>query len=73
MTETKLEVDFVGTAADLIPNNTLARVIHRHLTAIGLPEYDANDEEFARKIQATLSEETLLLTLPDLPQKRSSN
>lgn len=66
MTETKLEVDFVGTAADLIPNNTLARVMHRHLTAIGLPEYDANDEEFARKIQATLSEEDIATDLAGL-------
>lgn len=66
MTETKLEVDFVGTAADLIPNNTLARVMHRHLTAIGLPEYDANDEEFARKIQATLSEEDIAADLAGL-------
>lgn len=66
MTETTFETEFVGTASNLIPNRTLAEVMYKHLTAIGTPSYDAEDQQFARDIQATLSEEDINADLAGL-------
>lgn len=69
MTETTVETEFVGTAANLIPNTALAEVMYQHLTAIGTPSYDAEDEQFARDIQATLSEEDIAADLAGLDRE----
>ncbi|PFP17551.1 amidohydrolase [Bacillus sp. AFS073361] len=59
MTGTTMEVEFEGTASNLIPNTTLAEMMYKHLTEVGVPFYDEFDQRFARKIQATLSQEDL--------------
>lgn len=57
MTGTKMEVIFEGAASDLIPNNTLAEVMYKNLTAIGVPTYDEFDQKYAKEIRDSLSPE----------------
>ncbi|WP_043931488.1 M20 family metallopeptidase [Bacillus sp. EB01] len=57
MTGTRVEVEFEGAASDLIPNNTLAGVMHKNLTAIGVPSYDESDQKYAKEIRDSLSPE----------------
>lgn len=59
MTGTTMEVEFVGTASNLVPNTTLAEVMYKNLTAVGVPAYDELDQKFAEKIRATLSQEDI--------------
>ncbi|WP_316572273.1 M20 family metallopeptidase [Neobacillus sp. YIM B06451] len=57
MTGTKMEVIFEGAASDLIPNDTLAKVMYDNLTAIGVPNYDEFDQAYAKEIRDSLSPE----------------
>ena len=59
MTGTTFEVEFVGTASNLIPNTVLANVMYENLVNVGVPTYDEADIEFAKEIRSTLSEEDL--------------
>ncbi len=57
MTGTKVEAVFEGAASDLIPNDVLAEVMHRNLTAIGVPSYDETDQRYAQEIRDSLAPE----------------
>ena len=57
MTGTKMEAMFEGAASDLIPNNTLADIMYKNLTAIGVPSYDESDQTYAKEIRDSLSPE----------------
>lgn len=57
MTGTKVEAVFEGAASDLIPNDILAEVMHRNLTAIGVPSYDEADQKYAQEIRDSLAPE----------------
>ncbi|TDK58108.1 amidohydrolase [Bacillus salipaludis] len=59
MTGTTMEDEFVGTASNLVPNTTLAEIMYKNLTAVGVPAYDELDQKFAEKIRATLSQEDI--------------
>ena len=59
MTGTTFEVEFEGTASNLIPNTVLANVMYENLEKVEAPSYDEADREFAEKIRSTLSEEDL--------------
>ena len=56
MTGTTVEVEFEGTASNLIPNSVLADLMYDNLTKVELPTYDEKDLEFAKEIRSTLSE-----------------
>ncbi|MFF2754008.1 M20 family metallopeptidase [Psychrobacillus sp. NPDC058041] len=56
MTGTQLEIDFASAAADILPNNTLEKVMHDNFVALGVPQYDEKEVQFAKAIRATLSE-----------------
>ncbi|GKV70193.1 amidohydrolase [Sporosarcina sp. NCCP-2716] len=56
MTGTKVEIDFASAASDILPNNTLESVMYDNFTALGVPEYDEQDYNFAKAIRATLDE-----------------
>lgn len=60
MTGTTMNVTFEGTASNLIPNSTLADVMYKNLTAVGVPSYDEHDQQFAKEIRATLTPEDRL-------------
>ncbi|WP_026576952.1 M20 family metallopeptidase [Bacillus sp. UNC438CL73TsuS30] len=69
MTGTTMEVEFEGTASNLIPNTTLAEIMYKNLTAVGAPSYDEFDHQFAKKIRTTLSQEDLDADLSGLDRE----
>jgi aminobenzoyl-glutamate utilization protein B len=56
MTGTQVEIDFASAASDILPNNTLEKAMHDNFVALGVPQYDEKEQQFAKAIRATLSE-----------------
>ena len=56
MTETSVDVIFDKACSNLIPNQTLERVMHSNFSELGVPEFDAAEREFARQIRTTIPE-----------------
>ena len=54
MTETTLEVELVAACHDYLPNETLGRMMLRHMQELGPPPFDAEDRTFAEELKATL-------------------
>ncbi|MFC4799371.1 M20 family metallopeptidase [Neobacillus sp. GCM10023253] len=69
MTGTTMEVEFEGTASDLIPNTALAEIMYKNLMAVGVPSYDEFDRKFAKEIHATLSPEDIRADLAGLDKE----
>ena len=59
-TETKLEVVYLGGTMEILPNNTLAQVAKKNLTALNDLKYDAEEQAFALRIQETFPEKVPL-------------
>ncbi|MGM0923146.1 MAG: M20 family metallopeptidase [Bacillota bacterium] len=57
MTETDLEIIFDKACSNLIPNNTIQKVLHEKFRELGTPKFNEEDLQFAKKIRATLSDE----------------
>jgi len=57
MSETLVEAKLVTAASELMPNGPLCAAMGRHLEALGPPAFTAQDTEYARKFQATMSAE----------------
>ena len=53
-TGTQLEYEVIHGNHSLLPNATLAQAMHRHLSAVGGPSYNAEEQAFAREIAKTL-------------------
>ncbi|MER2090193.1 M20 family metallopeptidase [Sporosarcina sp. JAI121] len=69
MTGTTFEVEFEGTASNLIPNTVLADVMYENLTEVDLPLYDDVDQAFAKEIRSTLSQEDIKSAYEGLDKK----
>lgn len=54
-TETRVEVELMGGVYNMLPNETLAKVMDKNLHFVGGYTYNAEEKEFATKIQKTLS------------------
>lgn len=54
-TGTEVEVEVVAGIYGLLPNETLAKTMHKNLTFVGGVDYDATETEFAKQIQTTLN------------------
>lgn len=54
-TETRVEVEVTGGVYNILPNETLARLMDTNLHAVGGYALDATEQEFAKKIQATFT------------------
>ena len=52
-TETRLEMELVNSAYNLLPNESLTRLFDRHLKAIGGVEYGAEEQAFAEALRKT--------------------
>lgn len=52
-TETKMEYEVIHGIYNLLPNEVLAKVVHKNLTEIGGVEYTAEEVEFANSIIST--------------------
>jgi len=53
-TGTTMDFEVIHGSFNLLPNETLTRVVHKHLEAVGGVTYNAEEEAFAKKISATL-------------------
>jgi aminobenzoyl-glutamate utilization protein B len=53
-TDTKMEYEIISGVYDLLPNETLSRLMHANLVTTGGVTYSAEEIEFGRKIQQTL-------------------
>jgi aminobenzoyl-glutamate utilization protein B len=75
MTETTVETNVVSAVSNLLGNTPLEEAMHRNLERLGPPPFDHADKEFARKIQATLTDADIASTFrragmpanPDMP------
>ncbi|GIO05483.1 aminobenzoyl-glutamate utilization protein B [Brevibacillus reuszeri] len=54
MTETAVDIIFDKACSNLIPNQTMERVMYSNFTELGVPEFDQNEKEFARQIRKTI-------------------
>ncbi|HYE98198.1 MAG TPA: amidohydrolase [Planctomycetota bacterium] len=52
-TETRLEMELVNSAYNLLPNESLTRLFDRHLKAVGGVEYGAEEQAFAEALRKT--------------------
>ncbi|SFK18232.1 M20 family metallopeptidase [Brevibacillus centrosporus] len=57
MTGTNLEMQFDAASADLIPNITLGKLLHKNFLEYGAETYTEEEVAFAKAIQDTFSEE----------------
>jgi aminobenzoyl-glutamate utilization protein B len=55
-TETKLEVQYLGGTMEILPNDTLAQVAKKNLTALNDLKYDTTETKFAVRLQETFGE-----------------
>ena len=60
MTETAVRSRIISGDANLVGNTPLEQLMHAHIERLGPVPFDAEDREFAAKIQATLTEEDIV-------------
>jgi aminobenzoyl-glutamate utilization protein B len=53
-TETKMEMEIIGGVYDLLPNESLAKLMHQNLNTVGGVTYSPEEVEWAKRIQQTL-------------------
>ncbi|MEL6988779.1 MAG: amidohydrolase, partial [Bacteroidota bacterium] len=53
-TQTKLEYEVIHGLYNVLPNETLSRVMHKNLKSLGGIDYSEEDTDFAKKISETL-------------------
>jgi len=58
MTRTEGKTEFLEGIYDLIPNRSISNLVVKNMREIGLPEYDAEDLQFAREIAKTIPKDT---------------
>lgn len=54
-TDTRVEVEVVAGIYGLLPNETLAKTMHKNLSAVGGVEYNEEEAQFAKEIQTTFN------------------
>jgi aminobenzoyl-glutamate utilization protein B len=59
MTETAVKAEIVSAVSNLLGNTPLEKAMQDNLLRLGPPPFDEADSDFARKIQATLTEEDI--------------
>lgn len=59
MSGTTHEVDFITGCYDLLPNNALSRLLLEKMQDVGAPEFSAEEQAFAARLQATFAPGTL--------------
>ncbi len=59
MTGTTVRADFISAMSEMLDNAPLYRLMHANMEAAGAAAFDADDLEFAHRMQATLSEDDI--------------
>src|SRR5262249_26163205 len=62
-TETQLEVVYLGGTMEIMPNDTLAKLARKNLSALNDLKYDAEELKFALRLQESFEEKVPLETL----------
>ncbi|MFC1561327.1 peptidase dimerization domain-containing protein, partial [Candidatus Latescibacterota bacterium] len=57
MTETTMEVNLITGVYDYLPNHTLSEIMDKNLRMIGIPQFDDEEQAFAKEIQKNLGVE----------------
>jgi aminobenzoyl-glutamate utilization protein B len=57
MTGTEVEITFDAASADLVPNVTLARLLHQEFEKFGVATFSNEEKDFASRMQETFSDE----------------
>lgn len=65
-TETKLEVIYLGGTMEIMPNETLSRVLKANLTKLNDLAYNDEETKFAVRLQSTLTDPPSLNSLRDV-------
>lgn len=65
-TETKLEIEYLGGTAELVPNHALSALIQANLRARNQMEYSEEERSFAVRIQNTLAAPAPLETIANV-------
>lgn len=58
-TETTLEIEIIGALANVIPNDTLARLSEANMRRVGGVHYTPEERQFAEKLRALLPQDNL--------------
>lgn len=56
MTGTEVEIDFASALSDVIPNTTLEETMYNNFVALGVPNHNEDELQFANNIRETISE-----------------
>ena len=59
MTSVSMNYELEGGYSEVIPNSTLANVMHEKIQEIGLPTYTQDEMDFAQEIQQTLTDKDI--------------
>jgi aminobenzoyl-glutamate utilization protein B len=59
MTGTTVRADFVSAMSEMLDNPPLYELMHGHMAAVGPADFDEDDLDYARRMQATLSDEEI--------------
>ncbi len=70
--ETRLEVDYQGGTAEILPNDTLSRVTLANLEALNDIEFTAEETQFASRIAETLAEPKPLSSIEEVLDRKGS-
>ncbi len=57
MTGTRLEIDFVKAASNLVPNNVLESMLYKNLHAVPMPEYTEDEIQYAKEFMESAGEQ----------------
>lgn len=74
MTETQVEISIDSALSDFVPNKTLEMLMYESFFRLGIPKYDENDRQLAKKFRDSLSEDNKkndihVLTVKELTNK----
>lgn len=67
MTGTQMDIRFINSSANVVPNDVLADVMHKNLLEAPLPEYTGAELDYAEDFGKSLDKRSTLLT--DMAQK----
>tara|TARA_R110002020_G_scaffold109430_16_gene253195 strand:- start:60797 stop:62245 length:1449 start_codon:yes stop_codon:yes gene_type:complete len=59
MTDTKVNSTVITAMSEMLENTPLNRLLHDNLARVGPPQFDAEDRDYASRIQATLVPEAI--------------
>lgn len=75
MTGTRLEMDFVKAASNLVPNNILEAMLYKNLNAVPIPEYTEDEIKYAKEFMESTGEQKnpmtgLVMKIPDSEKRK---